>query len=56
MHSKRRINLALGLLTASFVLNVGILVSGEVAPGWPITAVILLAAAGVTLLAERRPY
>ncbi len=30
MHRKQRINLALGLLAASFLLNVGILVSGDI--------------------------
>lgn len=54
MHRKQRINLALALITASFLLNVGILVSGDISPGWPLAAVILLAAAGASLLAERR--
>ena len=54
MHRKQRLNLALGLLAASFVLNVGILVSGDIAPGWPLAAVILLAAAGASLVVERR--
>jgi hypothetical protein len=36
------------------MLNVGILVSGDIAPGWPATAFILLSAAGASLLVERR--
>lgn len=54
MHRKQRIDLALALLAASVVFNLIILVGGDTSPGWPLAAVILLATAGVSLLAERR--
>lgn len=54
IHSKQRINLALTLIAAAFVLNVAILVAGDPSPGWQFAAVILLASAGISLLAERR--
>jgi MYXO-CTERM domain-containing protein len=41
------------LLAAAIALNVVILVGGE-SPGWPLAAIVLLAAAGISLLAERR--
>ena len=46
----QRLNLALALMTAAFLLNVAILVSGDIAPGLPITVAIVLAAAGVSLV------
>jgi hypothetical protein len=54
MHRKQRLNLALALMAAAFLLNVAILVSGDLAPGLPITLAIVLAAAGVSLVVERR--
>jgi hypothetical protein len=54
MHKKQRLNLALVLMAAAFLLNIGILVSGDIGPGLPISIAIALAAAGVSLIAERR--
>jgi hypothetical protein len=51
---KSRINLALILMGTGIVLNVIVLFRGEEAVGWPLAAVILLGAASVALLAERR--
>lgn len=56
MHRKRRINIALVLLSASLVLDVAILVSGDTSAGWLLGAIILLAGAGISLLVERREY
>ena len=46
---------ALTLLTAALVINVGILIAGEV-EGWALATIALLGTAGVSLLAERRPW
>lgn len=54
MNRKSRINLALVLLGSAIVFNIIILARGDESPGWPIAAVVLLGAAGVSLLAERR--
>jgi hypothetical protein len=54
--SKIRIRAALGLLGAAIVLNVVILVRGEEAPAWPLAAIVVLSAAGISLLAQRRPW
>jgi MYXO-CTERM domain-containing protein len=53
---KNRINLALALMGIGIVMNIIVLFSGDSSPGWPIAAVILLGAAGVALLSERREY
>lgn len=54
IHRKQRINLALALIAAAFVLNVAVLVTDDTSPGWQFATVILLASAGISLLAERR--
>ena len=51
---KTRIDLALVLLGSAIVFNIVILAKGEEALGWPLAAIVLLGAAGVSLLAERR--
>jgi hypothetical protein len=51
-----RIKLALALLASSVVLNIVMLVSGDVSPGWPVAAIILLASAGISLVVERREF
>jgi hypothetical protein len=53
---KARINLALALMGLGILLNVVVLFSGEESIGWPIAAIILLGAAGVALVSERREY
>ena len=54
MHRKQRSTWRSLVMTAAFLLNVAILVSGDIAPGLPITVAIVLAAAGVSLVVERR--
>jgi hypothetical protein len=55
--SKRnRIDLALGLMAAAVVVNLVLLFSGEDSPGWLLATVILLGAAGASLLSQRREY
>jgi hypothetical protein len=49
-----RINLALILMGTGIVLNVIILFRGEESIGWPVAAIVLLGAAGVALVSERR--
>jgi hypothetical protein len=56
MSRKFRIRLALVLLGSAIVFNFIILVNGDESPGWPIAAMVLLGAAGVSLLAERREF
>jgi MYXO-CTERM domain-containing protein len=49
-----RLNLALSFMGLAVLLNIVLLFSGDTSPGWPIAAVILLGAAGVALLSQRR--
>ena len=56
MPRSTRVNLALSLMGIAVVINLILLFSGDTSPGWPIAAVILLGAAGVALLAQRREY
>jgi hypothetical protein len=51
---KLRLRLAIALLAAAIALNVVILIRGEESPGWPLAAIVLLAAAGISLVAEPR--
>jgi uncharacterized membrane protein len=53
---KSRVNLAIALMAAAIIFNVIILARGDEAPGWPLAAVILLGAAALTLLSERRGF
>lgn len=54
MHRKQRINGALALLALGLALNVVLLIKGVESPGWLVAAVVLLFAAALSLLAERR--
>jgi hypothetical protein len=49
-----RINLALILMGTGIVVNVIVLFRGEEAIGWPVAAIVLLGAAGIALISERR--
>jgi hypothetical protein len=48
--------IAFALLVAAFVLNVAVLVGGGRDPGLPLVTAILLGAAGLSLLTQRRPW
>ena len=56
MPGSTRVNLALTLMAVAVVINLILLFSGDTSPGWPIAAVILLAAARGALLSQRREY
>jgi MYXO-CTERM domain-containing protein len=43
-------------MAIAVVINLVLLFSGDTSPGWPIAAVILLGAAGVALLSQRREF
>jgi hypothetical protein len=49
-----RLKAALVLLGSAIVYNLIILARGDESPGWPIAAIVLMSAAGISLLAERR--
>jgi hypothetical protein len=49
-----RLKAALVLLGSAIVFNIIILARGDESPGWPIAAIVLMSAAGISLLAERR--
>lgn len=51
-----RAKIALAFLAAALVVNVIILARGEESAGWPLAVIVLLGAAGASLLAERRPW
>jgi hypothetical protein len=53
---KSRVNLAIVLMASAIVFNVVILAQGDESPGWPLAAIILLGAAAVSLLSERRGF
>ena len=55
MSRKSRITLAIVLMASAIVFNLIILARGDESPGWPIAAIVLLGAASISLLAERRP-
>ena len=56
MSNKTRRNAALILMGIGIICNIIILVRGDESPGLPLAAIILLGAASVALLAERRGY
>ena len=47
---------AVALLTAAVLVNVIVLARGEESPGWPLAAIVLLGAAAISLIVQRRPY
>lgn len=51
-----RVRTALLLLGGAVVLNVIVLVRGEESAFWPLAVIVLLGAAGASLMAERRPW
>jgi MYXO-CTERM domain-containing protein len=54
MTQRTRVNLAVWLLGIAIVINLVLLFSGDTSPGWPIAAVILLGAAALLVLSQRR--
>jgi MYXO-CTERM domain-containing protein len=49
-----RVSAAVVLLAIAIVLNIVVLMRGEESPGWPIAAIVLLGAAALTLMSQRR--
>lgn len=49
-----RTNAAIVFLAVAIILNIVILIQGDASAGWPIAAIILLGAAGLTLVSQRR--
>lgn len=54
MTAASRIRLAVILLAVAIVINLVVLFRGEESPGWPVAAMILLGAAALSLLSQRR--
>jgi hypothetical protein len=53
---RRRTWWAVALLVAAVIVNVVILANGQESPGWPLAAIVLLGAAAISLIVQRRPY
>lgn len=49
-----RTNAAIVFLAVAIILNIIVLLEGDASVGWPIAAIILLGAAGLTLMSQRR--
>ena len=47
---------AVALIAIALALNIGLLIADEVSASWGLALVILIGAAGASLLAERRPW
>ena len=51
---KTRLTAAIVLLSGAIVINIIVLARAEESPGWPIAVIVLLGAAGASLLVQQR--